>query len=326
MESAREWLTWNAPPSCPTRDDFAARVESLLGRSRGEFPDALGVAVSIESLAPDRWRLRLAVREASGAGERIIEDASCGLLSEATALIVALAVDPVAVLSRQAEATRPGPEPMALAQAPSPQPAPAPPVDAAPAPTPPAPPPPGPVYGPVQPAEPMTRVMGGVRVSPMLGAFVLPGVGGGLELAGVVRVGRASGEAYGRYWFPRDHRLEGNPAVGGVFRSWAVGLRGCGWLGRGALGVPLCGAAEMGQIIGRGTGVSDARTGFATWAGVNATAGAAWSPTRQFAVLAAVEGAVAIARPRFEITNVGVLHQPAPVGLRAFIGTEVRFP
>lgn len=316
-------LTWNAPPGCPTGGAFADRVESLLGRPWGEFPPRFAVAISIESLGGDRWRLRLGLREDSGAGQRVIEDASCELLTEAAALIVALAVDPVAVMNRQAEPARPAPGPSAL---PDPEGA-APPPDDARSPTA----EPDPV-GPADPGPPETesapsgRVRGAVRVSPLLGAFVLPGLGGGLELAGLVRIGQVSGEAYGRYWFPRDERVEGDPALGGVFRSWAAGLRGCGWLGRGAVSFPLCGALEVGQIIGRGTGVSDSRTGFGTWAGGNATAGVAWSPAPQFAILGAVEGTVAIARPRFEITNIGVLHQPAPVGMRAFFGTEVRFP
>lgn len=83
-------LEWRAPAGCPRADAVRADVDRLLG---GEVP-ALAASGEIVRTA-DGWELRLRV---GAEGERVLVAHECRLLAEATALILALAIDPVRVV------------------------------------------------------------------------------------------------------------------------------------------------------------------------------------------------------------------------------------
>ncbi len=100
-------VRWRGEGDCPSEEQVRAEVARLLG---GVIPqDAPAVDARVER-TPNAWRLRLRV---GSEGARTLEAASCSLLAEATALIVALAIDPVLVVEATETATAPPIEPPA---------------------------------------------------------------------------------------------------------------------------------------------------------------------------------------------------------------------
>ncbi|MFO0713878.1 MAG: hypothetical protein U0353_28745 [Sandaracinus sp.] len=97
-------VAWEAPPTCPSRAVFEAEVERILGRrpSGGPYADITVVAHGARHTAV----LVL------GARRRRIEGASCEAIVRASALIVALEIDPDALsIGDEPEPPPPPPEP-----------------------------------------------------------------------------------------------------------------------------------------------------------------------------------------------------------------------
>ena len=92
-DDARIALVWRTPPGCPDEASVRADVARLLAGS-----SATGSARADVTHAGDSWRVVVAMN----GGERRLEAGSCRALAEATALIVALAVDPARVAANRA--------------------------------------------------------------------------------------------------------------------------------------------------------------------------------------------------------------------------------
>src|SRR5438132_4393226 len=84
-------LAWHAPAECPGADYVQTEVERLLGQGA---PDASISADATASHDAGLWSMRLR----AGAGERVFTAASCRELADATAVVLAMAVDPTRVL------------------------------------------------------------------------------------------------------------------------------------------------------------------------------------------------------------------------------------
>jgi hypothetical protein len=100
----------------------------------------------------------------------------------------------------------------------------------------------------------------------------------------------------------------------------------CGRLGVLQVEFPLCAGVELGALHGVGVGIDRPDTERLLWSAFVAHARAVWSPVRRFAVSALVGTAVPFTDYRFVVTNVGTVHEVAPVSLRAGLHAEVRFP
>src|SRR5258708_2813475 len=93
-------LTWDAPPDCPDAATVRHAVERLLA---GESDTSVHVDARATVARGDRGSLRVklvTVREGR-IGERTFEATSCRSLADATALIVALTIDPTPVAANQ---------------------------------------------------------------------------------------------------------------------------------------------------------------------------------------------------------------------------------
>ncbi|MFY0540734.1 hypothetical protein [Nannocystis pusilla] len=101
-------LSWQAAPECPRAAEIEARVTALLGGSPGG--PQLRVRAAVERTG-DEWRLHLLARRGGASQRRVLRHRDCATLGEATALLVALAVDPVG--------TKIDPRLMALLRAPA---------------------------------------------------------------------------------------------------------------------------------------------------------------------------------------------------------------
>ena len=88
-------LRWTAPPACPDGAVVRDEVERLLG---GAIPDGARVTAEADATARgSRYRLTLATEMEGAHGERVLEAERCAELAAATALILALMIDPEAV-------------------------------------------------------------------------------------------------------------------------------------------------------------------------------------------------------------------------------------
>jgi len=292
-------LRWSAPPSCPD----AERIHDQVARFLADGADRAGMTVTIDARVRadgDRFALELSVDSSAGAIDKSMTADDCQTLASAVALLVAVLLDPTAVVETVEREREP-------AVAPTPPPAREPPPPTA------------------EPKRRRFEVQGLVRPF-VLGSFgPLPrfGVAAG-GLVGV-RIGRARVEVHALYDVPQRSSADGVDA-GARFDLWAVGPRGCFAPRWRTLEVPICGGGEVGRIRAQGYGLSVRRSPSATWAALTAGAALLWVPLRWLAVGGGADAVVALARPSFVIDDLGRIHRPRPAGVRIHAGLELRFP
>lgn len=320
-------LDWQAPRGCPD----AAHVEATIARLVGQ-PIASGGAGTEVTRARAVVRaeaagfvVELDTRHGAAAEHRTLTAPRCEALADATALIVAVALRP---LEAAASSTTRAPEPTTD---PAPSVVPLPPSVAPPRRrSPPAAAAPEPRAFPAAPPEPTRpRAIGGalaVAAGPGLGA--LPGVAAQLTAVLALRGPRWRVEAGGAYWFPRTAGAPGGPSVEIALGSGSV--RGCYVLARSRLELPVCGGAELGVMRGRGQGAGVvSKTSRSLWAAASAGPGLTWRLGSWAALRLSVDAIVALWQPAFDLRIAGErveLHRAAPVGGRAALGIELRWP
>ena len=284
-------LGWDAPASCPTREAAIAEVQELLGA----IPPSdrhVDVRVTLRAAPGGRWIAELETQTRQGAGRRRIEGASCESVTQASALAIALTIDPNA-LSRQ---------------------------PALPAATPPV------TRGPIVQASPVLRDEA-APVTPRGPTFDAMAMGAvdsswprpalGIEATGAVSVGRGRFELGGIFWLPRT--LVGPARSEGARMTAAAGmLRGCYaafWR------VDGCAAGELGAVVGSGFGITHPRTGAEPWAA--GTLGI-WLHPRGASLdwTLGVDVGWAFVRPSVVIDGRGTVATPAPVFLRVALGLD----
>jgi hypothetical protein len=86
-------LEWEAPRECPQIEDVRARVDRSWAGDAGGVIAAHGQLVGTGERARP-WRLRLRLVAASGTAERELEGRSCDALTDAAALMIAMAASP----------------------------------------------------------------------------------------------------------------------------------------------------------------------------------------------------------------------------------------
>jgi hypothetical protein len=340
-------LRWDAPaPDCPDEPYVRAAVENLLG---GEDPAAAHVEAhaQVERLAAAGWRVRLRTVRDGVPGERVVESSSCRSLADATAFILALAIDRPRVMSRTPPEPPPGSAPTSVpasgstsataastsASAPESAPAPggAPAPASTPAPAPASTPAPVPALAPALPLEPPRmparppssyRVAAFVAFSGDLGT--LPQAAYGFHLGGAILFPRARLEAYGAFW-PSQHGGDPSaPSAGGDVFLADGGVRACWDPLAGAVAFDACPGLEVGVLHGQGTGVRMPRSSNGIWFAATALARIAWRFAPSWALFLDASLVVPFERDQFTLDQQTV-HQAAPVEGRASAGPELRF-
>ncbi len=228
-------LSWSAPAECPQADEFRADVERFLRQSLDLDRDQqLKITGVVRGNDATGFKGTLRVRGPRGTQRRELSHENCRELTEAAALVAALAIDPELAAARaSAEPSEPSPAaptvaPSEAASASSSASAQQPPASA------PAIPPP--VAAPSQPGSPSTSspIVRSPPVDPReqqprdwVSSVVLLGLvetgalpGGGLGLgaraaAGTRNIQVAAGVAY---FLPRFVAAQGNSGIGPVFR------------------------------------------------------------------------------------------------------------
>ncbi|MCA9692421.1 MAG: hypothetical protein KC636_22670 [Myxococcales bacterium] len=326
-------LSWEAPPGCPDASQVRAALERLLAETPPERRRDLELsAQAVVVKRPEGpWSLRLAISTRDGESARELDAESCDALAEATALLVAMTVDPTAGSKRPEEQV----------QKDTSEEEPAPGVGATPARVPEAPPeaavttPSKPVDGPV---ERELEAKGPPKLQAALGWDLILGTGGppsfglglglGLELIGPrFRVG-----VRGHHLFTRTVSLEDRGLLGARVdvQLWAGQVRGCGVprvrAGYGFIEFPLCGGVELGGLRGEGVGlpISSSYTGL--WAAILASPGLMIHVGGSFAFTTRVDVGIALSRPRFAVENLGDVYRAPPASFAFILGFELRMP
>lgn len=357
-------LVWEAPGECPSEANVREAVAELLGT--GGPPSApVSASAVVERISGDRWVVQLTTVREGARGERVVEATSCPSLARATALIVALTIDPERVAAHTPGSTAdasarpsgsvstpttaaadgaassvvpPSPSTSAGAALPSP-----PPRDLHHADDlssrPPAPIPTG--TGPKPPSAAAVAPPDEGTTAPSRVALLLQGMGdvgslphfsdglaGGLALT----LDRLRIEAFGAYLFAQPADSASLPSVGTNLDLVVGGLRGCYLPHWRNLELGACAGLELGQLQGSGFGsirspyeTFTPSSGGSLWVAPLAGGRIAWRIAPSFSLVIDLGVAVPLERDAFVITNSGTLHQASAVVGRGAAGPEVRF-
>jgi hypothetical protein len=331
---ALSWSTAGAA-ACPERERVIETIHAIgdagLREQLGEWvpqqhPQArLAVEVAI-TVDGERWRADMLLIDADGRAQRQFEASSCQALADATALIVAVTLDPMAVsaslsAARTCAAATPAPEPE-----PTPEPEPEP--EPSPEPTP----------------EPDDDDPGTLGVSSSgagdgeiaawpdrlhVGLSIHGGVGYGPTTGphGLVggRVGLL-GERWrvdvGARWFPPQRTSTIDAA--GTFDAWTIEARGCWVPIAGPVELPLCPGFELGSVSGRGrTPTPNPTTSSFLWLAPSLSQGLAWAPVPRFAIGIELGVVVPLTRGRFTVGG-ETIEQLTAFGVRGLASVELR--
>jgi hypothetical protein len=289
-------VTWDAPEGCPGVDELRAEIRRLAGPAPApaELPSA---QASVRRGPKDTWQLTLLTRAGTLEGERRLVSGDCVALMRATALVLALMINP--------SAGAPEPPPPPPPRAP-------PPVVAAPPP-------------PAAPEPRLPRFAAGIDL--LVGTGVLPG-GATAGLGGrLVWFWRAlSIEGRANFWRAGSATSPGDASTGGAFERADGAVAGCATARRARRVSPgICLGVSLSRAHGSGFGVSDPSAATGWWTGGLVEGNVRFRPTARNAVRVAIEGFAPFGRPTFALEGIGPVWTPAAFGARATLGWELNF-
>lgn len=313
-------LSWNAPAGCPVEDEVRGRLDALLGTTPAR--ERVAASVQVERTPAGEYSARLVVEMGGHRSDRTLSAAQCGALADATALVIAVTVDPANTLDDAlapevvAEPAIPEPEAAAVV-------APLEPVVTESVVAPPV------VTRPVTPPTKKARRsrIDGVHVRALgnVDWGALPGVSGAIGAA-IGAHGRGFRfELSGAWTFARQAEAASNADASATVALWTIAARGCGVPTWGIVELPLCGAIEAGALEGHGTGATvDPASKRKPWVALTGGPAIAFVPVPRVAILVGADLVVPLWRAQFFIGD-DLVHRPFWVGVRAGLGVELRF-
>ena len=310
---AIEWIASDSN-QCPDAAYVAARTARLLDGATADAPRLRARAlVAHDESGP--WRVDLSTESAAGTGHRSVAAESCRAAADATALILALAVDAEGAATDAGADSTPGKTaPTTLAAIAGPVPAtsssretPVPPPD----------------------RSPSKIFSAGVYALADLGTLPRIAPGGGIRLGATPPFAPAVRLELGAsLWVPQTVSPAA-PSLSSRFdlRSFEVAACWTPSLGRWELGA--CVGGELGWITASGTssGTGVGRSSDALWPILRGGITGAFRLGARWAIRADLGLGVSLDRPEFrwEGVGAGTAQSPAVVAARAAVGLEVRF-
>lgn len=300
--AAPPWLElrWPHVIGCPTGAEVEAAVVRLID---GGTPQPVAAEAKITADARG-YTLELVLQDAGGTQRRVLENPRCEPLADATAVILAVAAEPLAVAAQV--------EPLALAPAvaaPSPLGDDA--LELSPAP------------GPSRPRE---------RPALALSFGPAAGVGPARRLAAGVAFGlavlwpRARLDVRGSYWFPSPLRFPGYTGSGADLSLAAGAVRGCPRRVQRTIALQICGGIELGVLQAQGVGLARTERARGLWAAGLLAPGVQWRPLRRLALGVEGEALVAFTRRTYAARGAPeLLYTVPPIGLRVSASLAVIF-
>ncbi len=309
-------LSWSAPKTCP--DATWARA-SLASQLRGALPADTVVQIDIVPASPG-FAATIAVQgdanDTPFAPRRLVAR-DCEALARAAVLVVAVAIDPIAVVG-PADPRDPD-DPPASFDLPDP-------IPRAPSPSPvgPATPITEPVVDRSPPPTPRTpaRWHHALRVSGGVGSTIVP------TLTGVVQLGYAairSGwriETHAGWVVPVDRRYD--DGAGARLQAVTLSVRGCPSPAVGRVTLAVCLGIEGGPVVGRGTGVPRSTRAISGWLAAELGVAAIVAVHPRLGIVLGAEVVAAALRPAFHLGTREDLFDAPIVGGRGLVGLELR--
>jgi hypothetical protein len=294
---------WSAPPECPSSAEVLAETQRLLG---GTQPPRSGEHWTARAFASREgaWSVSIETSSASGPHWRTLHAQTCRGLADATALILALAINPEALA--------------AAASAPPAKSSSTPPTPPAMVPTPSA-----------APSRSTKHAIhfslgGSVAVS----SGILPAIDYGVGVAVAARVDSILLELSAHDWLrPVAVTIPGSTA-GGTFGLVSGTLYACNAFRIGAIEIGPCAQIDVGRIEATGFAVTKPITRAALWlaAGAGAIGVARLTASGTWTIPIHLDLLVPLERSAFVIQNVpGVVYHQPPIAGRAGIELEYRF-
>ena len=329
-------LTWEAPATCPDAGQVREWVQALSTRDGVAPVGARAHAVVREDNGGFSSTLTLEGPSPVPARELFADD--CTTLARANAVVIAVALDPIAVAQAAAQAQVQPPPPVVTEPSTPPEPEPT--IEASPAVAEPAP----PVYAEPEPVErrPTGDVPGdrsaswrtggplrvGARIGTGVGGLVLPSAGVGFVLAPFVGGTRWRVQVPVQLWLRRSVELDATRDVRANLRMLTAGVRGGPVLGRGRVTFPLLAGVDVGGVFGEGTG-ADLSVGDQTsapWAGVVLAPSLEASVLPWLSLWASAEGVISLYRPKFAIQGASDEWTAGAGGVRGLLGLQFHRP
>jgi hypothetical protein len=304
-------VTWTAPPQCPSGRSVEEAVHALLASSTHAAGDAAHVEarVTVTRSGEGRYRAEVKTRSQGVRGARTFHAATCAALAEATALLLALMVDPT-VIAATADAMAPPPE----------RPSPLPPLPSPPAIAVPERPAPSPAPAFVASASRPWRLAPRLEATAAFDVGTLPRAATGVEVG--------AGVEYGAVLLTLDVGVWPSPiSPGDSTGSLTLTTGQLSLCGRPLSHVPLwaCGGQSYLHLAGTfpdGVDTAQHQTGDAA-----ALVGGVLSEPRlgPIGLVLRAEGVVFYRRPEFLGESAGLLFRPAPAAFRGFVGLALHF-
>jgi hypothetical protein len=340
-------LEWEAPAECPSVGHVEDAIARLLAGGTPEEEKRVKARAVVFKTGVGGWHEDLSTQVGEESGQRALDATTCDALADATALVLALAVDPTRVARNQAASSASS----SASTAPSASVSVAPVATASATPsststststsTSPPPPPPPPVATarhvatshPPEASAPFPRGELAVAAFGVADSALLPHVAAGVggALAWLPGPSRGEGplriELDGLFLPKQTSDATGTPPHAGNFGLLAFALRACPFILRGPLELAPCVAGELLFFSASGKDITNPSNQADTEAAVDLGGlfglhlGGTW-------VLRLDAGAaIPFARPAFVVGGAGAgpVHKPAGVSARTGLGIELRF-
>lgn len=308
-------LEWEAPPTCPDATVVRRQIERIL-HGPLTAPRSAVAHGKIDRTDDGRFHLALTVRTGDVADTRELDAASCAMLSEAFAVVVALAIDPTkgdGSIEEPPQPESPPPEPI---QPSSPVAADIVPPKSA---------PPSPPTRSSEKAESRMAIELGVGGSVVWG--MLPQASPGLVASAGVRIDRLRVGMLGTLAFGQKPQFDRSVGAaidmleGGAFAAYTVPI--------GIFALGPCANIEATYVRVEGYGIREPRTSSAWWATPVIGGRFEARASRWLGLFARADLLFPIDAPRLALgtrTETAVLHSPAPVSPRLTLGAEIILP
>lgn len=308
---------WVAPPECPSRAEVIDGVRGYLPALAEPPPSPsradLRVSVSVAAEGSG-WAAIVRMSGREGASERRFSAPLCAELADATALITAVALDPVLVAREIASRAEPDSPPQIVAPLDEPPPA----KPATP-----------------EPIDHTPRIVDDDpgpsprNVDLGLGVFATGAWGptttgyGGVAGSFAVFARRWRWQLEGGWSFPRTLALDDGRR--GRVHAWRLGTHGCLVTPVRVIELPTCAGIEAGSVLARGLAPTTNSTDASQpWAAVVIGQGLRWPFSSHLALAIDIALPIALVRGRFVIGEQTFVSL-TPIGVRGALGLEARF-
>lgn len=309
-------LQWEGPVECPGGEPLRERLAELLPELTIGEAGAIGVRVGVSAVA-EAWAVVIEVDSELGVDRREFVAESCGVAIDASALVIAVALDPIAVALQieqlRVAALEPEPEPEPEPERePEPEPEPEPRYELS------SDPPPDPPRDSNRQLRAGLALLGGGGYGPLQ-------AGSGVLVGGVSLLGRAWRAQLRGAWLPPIIHDVGDDRSISV-DGWLLGGRGCGVPKRNTLEFPLCVGIEAGRVRGSALDpIANSTTASQPWVAAELGPGLHWAVRPRLALGLEVAAVVPFVTAGFALDEQRVLGF-SPVGVRALAGLELRLP